>query len=346
MDKRLLVFFTVFLILSTTYHVYGESIPPNIWEFTEDYYNVIGEPQLSASIVGNPEYESGETSTIFIQLINDGLVYGFETDKKPSDLNTDESIDARTEFDLEYDVTTAINIRGVLENEQAAPIRIISGLQQGGSLRSGEISQPLEFDIEVYNNAPSRIYNLTVNLTYQYQYEAKVEGYPNQEFDFLYVTKNQTLPVQIKVKPKAYFEIENVRSDLRAGDQNILYITYKNIGNEVADDAVARISVVDPFSTADDQAFLGTLHPGDSYQTQYKMKIDTDALPKTYGINTEVKYRDEHGDIQISNVMKAEVTVNEFIPFTERIGLAGYIIIITVLLGVIGLYIYMKQNKK
>ena len=343
MNKILLVLLTALLIFGTATHTHSESIPPNIWEFTTDYYDVIGEPSLSASLVGDNEYDAGETSTIFIQLMNDGLVFGFDTDETPS--NANETMDAQIELDKEYDATTALNIRGTLENNNGAPVKVLSGVQQGGSLREGEVSTPLEFDIETYNNAPSGTYELTLNLTYQYQYDVQVEGYPDPEYDYWYITQNQTLPVTITVKTRATFEIEDVTAHTMPGDQTVLYITYKNVGDETAGDAVARISVVDPFSTTDDQAYLGTLAPGDSYQAQYRIKVDGDALPKTYGINTEIKYRDERGDTRISDVMKAPVKVNESIPFSEKVESSVYLVVVLVIASALGLYYYKRRGR-
>ncbi|MCK4937337.1 MAG: hypothetical protein KAR85_01890, partial [Methanosarcinales archaeon] len=228
--KKMLVFLTLVLIFAAPIHATSESIPANIWEFTTDYYDVIGEPGLSASFVGDNEYDAGDTATLFIQLMNDGLVFGFETDEIPS--SDDESIDAQTELDKEYDVTTALNIRGTLENNNNLPIKILSGVQQFGSLREGEVSTPMEFDIEIFNNAPSGTYEFTLNLTYQYQYDVKVDGYPDQEYNYWYITKNQSLPVTIIVKPKASFEVVDVIGHTMPGDQTVVYITYKNVGDE------------------------------------------------------------------------------------------------------------------
>jgi hypothetical protein len=246
---------------------------------------------------------------------------------------------------MEYDVTTAINIQGTLENINEAPIRILSGLEHGGYLRSGEISQPLEFDIEIFRNATSGIYELTLHLTYQYQYEVQVEGYPDQEFNYWYITRNQTLPIYIKVESEADFEIENASSRLLAGREGVFYIIYRNTGCEVAQDAVASIDVVDPFSTTDNQAFLGDLYPGDSYEAKYWIEVDSNALPKTYGIETEVRYKDKYGDIRISDQMKAPVRVAEPMPLHEKIGSTGYIVI-AVMLVIAAVYIYRKRSKK
>lgn len=338
-----LMLFTLVLVFTALNHATSESVPPNIWEFTTDYYDVTGEPDLSASLVGDNEYNAGDRTTLFIQLMNHGLVFGLRTENTPS--NADEAIDAQTELDREYDVTTALNIRGTLENVHGAPVKILSGVLQGGSLREGEVSTPMEFDIEIFNNALSGTYQLALNLTYQYQYDVKVDGYPDQEYDYWYVTRNQTVPVTIRVKPRASFSVEDVNADPRPGDQTVLYITYQNVGDETAQDAVGRISMVDPFSTTDDQAYIGTLAPGESFQAKYRIKVDGNALPKTYGINTEVKYRDERGDIRISDVMKAPVPVYEDIPFSKKMGNSVYLFMVLVITGVAGLYYYKRRSR-
>lgn len=340
MRKRTWVLFGAFLLLAATSNVNSEVIPPNIDELLDDYYDVSGEPHLSGSVMGNLEFESGEKSRIFIRLINNGQTGTFETENEP--LGPNQSMDASTELDLEYDITTALNIRGTLENDDGAPIRVFSDPQQVGYLRSGEMAQPMEFDIEIFKNAPSGTYELTLNLTYQYQSDVKVEGYPNQRIDYWYVTRNQTLPVRIEVKPRADFIVESVKSELIPDEEGLLYITYRNVGDEVAENAVARITVSDPFSTTDDQAFMGTLEPGDSYRAQYSIEVDSDALPKTYGIDTEVEYKDVHGDTRISEVMKVPAAVEEK---NEGIISAGVLLAI-IITGVAGVYLYIKRGKK
>lgn len=340
MREKILVLVGVFLLLVATSNVNAEIIPPNIDELLDDYYDVSGEPQLSGSVMGNLEFESGETSRIFVRLINNGQTGTFETENKP--VGPNESVDASTELDLEYDITTAVNIHGALKNEDEAPVRVFSDPQQVEYLRSGEIAQPMEFDIEIFKNAPSGTYELTLNLTYQYQSDVKVDGYPNQRINYWYVMKNQTLPIHIEVKPKADFIVESVKSQLIADEECLFYVTYRNVGDEVAEDAVARIIVSDPFSTTDDQAFLGTLEPGDSYQAQYSIEVDSDALPKTYGIETEVEHKDRRGDTRISDVMKVSATVEEM---DESMMSVGYLLAI-IIAGVAGVYLHVKRGKE
>lgn len=323
MNRKTLLICATFFLLSTATAAYSETIPPNIAELNRDYYNVYGEPQLSASVMGDTEFESGETTTLFIQLTNEGEIHTFENEKFPTGAN--ETRDSWEESHLELDVTTAISIQGTLENDNGAPVTILSGMQEAGYLRTGEASLPMQFDIEIFKNAESGMHELALNLTYQYQKEVKVEGYPNQEYNYWYVTKNQTVPVHIRIKPDAYFEIQSNSSKLVPNRKNLIFITYTNVGSAVARDAVGTIDVDDPFtSTTDDKAFLGTLFPGDSYQAQYLIEVDDDTLPKTYKIDTKVEYTNEHGDILESDVMKVSAIVNEPVSFLETVASSSY----------------------
>ncbi|TFH39463.1 MAG: hypothetical protein E4G94_10940, partial [ANME-2 cluster archaeon] len=337
-----LLIIIVILIFSTATQIHAETIPPNIWKLTNDYYNIIGEPQLFASIVGDTEYESGGTSTILVQLKNEGQVYGFEIVEEPDPANEDEIANAKTEFNLEYDVITAISIHGTLTSKNEY-IKVLSGLKPGGSLRNGETSQPIEFDIEIYENTPSGVYELILDLTYQYQYDVQVDGNKSKpDINYWYETKNQTLPKQIIVKQKAGFEIVKVSADFRPGERGVFYITYKNVGSETAKDVVASIIMEAPFSTTDNQAFIGTLKPGESYETQYNIKVEFDALSKIYAIDTELEYKNEHGDSKKSDMMRVPIKVGESIPLSEKIGLTGFVMIFSLIFGAVILYFLRK----
>lgn len=344
--RKTIFLYAALLLLITIPACCGESIPPNIGELIDDYYDVGGSPELSASIMGKAEFESGDTSTLFIRLINNGSVNRFETDEIPRD--ADEIEDARKELKLEADVTTAVDILGTLESKQGAPVRILSGVREGGYLREGETSQPMEFEIEIYKNAPSGSYELTLNLSYQYQKEVQVAGYPEPEYNYWYAEKKQELPVYITIKPEVDFEV--VSSGIRpaADGKCMLYITYKNTGNEVVEHAVARIIEEDPFIFEDEEAFLGTLSPGDSYEAKYIIEVDADALPKVYGIETEVEYRDSRGEQKVSEPLKAPIRLDEFLCEVEKgwFGTAGYYALAVGILTVAGYYVYRKWQRK
>jgi len=68
--------------------------------------------------------------------------------------------------------------------------------------------------------------------------------------------------------------------DVRAGEDGLMYVTYKNIGKHKAKDATIRISASDPFSTTDDQTFIGSLAPGESADALFNLKVDDTATAK------------------------------------------------------------------
>ena len=93
----------------------------------------------------------------------------------------------------------------------------------------------------------------------------------NKEVGIWYENKTQTQTIEVEVKKEPYFEATNVTGDLYPDKSGMLYVTYKNTGEEPAKDATVRISAADPFSTTDDQAYLGTLNPGESAVAAFKM---------------------------------------------------------------------------
>jgi len=89
----------------------------------------------------------------------------------------------------------------------------------------------------------------------------------------------------------------------------MLYVTYKNSGEEPAKDATVRLSTSDPFSTTDDQAFLGTLKPGENAVAAFDLAVDKAATPKPYALDSEILYEDTEGHSQISDSVKVNTQV-------------------------------------
>jgi hypothetical protein len=89
----------------------------------------------------------------------------------------------------------------------------------------------------------------------------------------------------------------------------MLRVTYKNSGEEPAKDATVRVSAADPFSTTDDQAYLGTLNAGESAVAVFDMDVDETATPKPYSLNSEILYEDADGHDQVSDSVKINTKV-------------------------------------
>ncbi|MEA1866219.1 MAG: hypothetical protein U9N46_13710 [Euryarchaeota archaeon] len=316
--------------------------------FSKNFYDVYGLPNLTASIVGDEKFDRGDEVTLTIDLINRGVVLGFESDRMPDD---DEEIDlASMELGYELQQVNAIGITAMLTAPEESPIEVKSGPQQAGSIKGDKgARKTVRFNIEIDENAPAGTYPLILATSYIYQKNAQVHGNVSEsraDVNLWYDTLNQTQVLYITVEKLADFEIVNVSSDLRAGkDDRVLFITYRNTGEETATEAVARISVTDPFSSTDDQAYLGTLSPGESATSVFVLDTDSGATIKPYGIDTEIRFKDAAGDLKISESMTATATIAPLIPTSEKIKpyIFPALLIVLLVLVAIGLRYYLRN---
>jgi hypothetical protein len=128
---------------------------------------------------------------------------------------------------------------------------------------------------------------------------------------------------------------------MAGGKKQAIHATYRNIGEDPVRDAVARLSIFKPFSSTDDQAFIGDLEPGNETTVLFRMDVDSDATAKDYGISSEIKYTDVNGDTVISESMKIPVKVE---PAAQSLLLPAALALI--ILIAVGGYIYKKRQKK
>jgi uncharacterized membrane protein len=316
----------------------------------DNYYNMYGGPNLSASISGTNEFDRGDTVTLYVDLTNFGRILGFKEDLTPQ--NPKEYALKNAELQEEYKKTTALGIVADLVSNSSA-IEVNSGDQVVQALKSGEKTQsPLKFTVKIAKHAPAGEYPLDLNLTYDYQDNVRVDasslstegGAPtlvNYRASYIYQKANQAVPIFIKVKNQADFNITDAKGALNAGEKKgAVEVTYKNIGDEAVSDAVARLSIFKPFSSTDDQAYIGTLQPGEEKTVVFQIDVDSDATPKEYGINSEIKYTDINGDTVISESMKIPVTVN---PAAESLLIPA--VVILVLIAAAGVYLYRRRQK-
>jgi hypothetical protein len=308
--KRLLVLAMLFLTLSAV-QAHGESVPPNKWTFNDDYFTVHGSPEMVVSIVGNPEYDRGESSAALIQIMNQGKILGFESENEPEDAN--EVALSTIEQEMEYDVTTAVGVMVSLSAKDA-PLDIKTASQSAGTLVSGQVSQPMQFEIKIWEGATAGTYPLEVNLSYQFQKDVQVEGNAtNNQIDrnILYQEVNESHNVFIIIREQADFEVMEVNSELLPESSGILSIKFKNTGEETASRATARLRLSDPLSSTDYTAFLGDMEPGDEVQAMFNIDVDPDATAKTYSIKAEIEYEDHEGKTKVSDTIYVPAQVGE-----------------------------------
>lgn len=287
---------------------------PQSFDLGKNYYTVNGSPDLNANIIGSNDFDRGQTATLNINVMNKGKLLGFKNDKTPYD--SDEIYAAQTEMKLESGIVDATNVVASLSTDPDSPIEVKSVSQEIGSIKSGENSiSPAKFDIKVDKKAKAGEYNLYLNLSYDYQKNVQIMN-PDvtaQTYDAnpWYGIMDQNLTLKIKVNDQADFEIVNTTGSLSPGGENIIDITIKNTGEEEAKNVKAIINPADPLSTTDSAAFLSTIAPGSTAVAKIKIKADSEAVPKEYGIDTVLKYETPEGDIKYTDILQAPVEVKE-----------------------------------
>lgn len=338
-----IIFLLLLLTLPAAQSQSEATVPPNILEFAKDFFTVYGNPEMVVSVAGSFEYKREDSATILIQVMNSGKVLGFEAEDDPEDAN--EIALSRIEHKLEYDSTTAVGVTASLLAKDA-PVDIKTPPQSAGTLISGAVSEPLQFEIKVWDDAKAGTYPMQVNLAYQYQEDVLVDGNTTSneiDYNMLYKKVNENHVVYITIKKEADFEAIDVESSLIPDSSGILAITFKNTGEETAKQATARLRLSDPLSSTDHTAFLGDMEPGDEALAKFDIDVDLDATFKTYSIKTEIEYEDSEGDIRISDTIYVPAQVTE--PEDKAGILQNPLLLVGILLVlVVAVYIYMKRR--
>jgi hypothetical protein len=158
--------------------------------------------------------------------------------------------------------------------------------------------------------------------------------------------RSDTVTVGVPVGRKIDFSVVSPPPQVNPGQSVTLEVTYENTGSAPVHSAEARISAVDPFTSKDDTAYLGDLAPGEERTALYDMTVASGATPKSYGLDSEIRYRDALDNSQISDTIKVRVDV------VQPAGILGIlsnpvvlVIILAVVAGAIA-YALRERRKK
>jgi len=303
----------LFLLLSLLLvHLTGSSAvlqgSPNALErFPDDFYKVEGSPEIAASLERARVYQGEETS-LYLTLTNRGKVTSIEVNEETSRDAPEEVYAAKVELELEnartaaQDVSVSLLVPG---SREESPLEVKRQVAYAGTLREGQVSSRLEFPIEVYENAPPGDYDLlaVVNYTYQWDVAAEPEsGRPeNPDIYYLYESESQTLPLTVRVEREsdAEFKVLEVDpKDLEVGSaDNVVRVTIENVGDDYAQDLVARLRPESGIYVSVDESPIPLLRPGDTAELVYKLDVSKDAVPKkTYSLTILFEFSDSKSD--------------------------------------------------
>ncbi len=144
----------------------------------------------------------------------------------------------------------------------------------------------------------------------------------------------------VSFQDKIVFERVNTSSVVSPGSKLPVKVTYRNTGNSKVYNAKARISVINPFSSDDDTAYLGDLGPGESATALFSVKTDGGAMIKTYSADSEVRYTDEGATDYTSDNIPVLIDVQA----DSATGMAGAVLAIFVIAG--GAFVWYRRKKK
>jgi len=207
----------------------------------------------------------------------------------------------------------------------ASPVVPYSNGVYIGKLPPGGTAQP-RFKVAVSSNAdPLQSYPVSMYAMYD-------------DFEGNTVT-SPPVSTGVTFGEKVTFGRVSAPSVINPGKTGIVSVTYKNTGNSTVYNAQARISVIDPFSSDDDTAYLGNLKPGESATALFSVKSDAGATIKTYSANSEVQYTDAGNTAYTSDNIPVLIDVQP----DSNTGTIVIVLIIAVIAGVA--YLWRRKKK-
>jgi hypothetical protein len=232
-------------------------------------------------------------------------------------------LNAGTEGSITLDVKNVGHEDGkkailTLARNDGSPVIPTEGSTYIGDFPAGGTATAI-FRASVSGSAEAQTYPLDVYVKYE-----------NSDGDSI---SSDIETIGVLVGGKTRFVIVSESETISPGQKKTIRVQYKNTGDATAHEAQARLSMVDPFSSNDDTAYLGDVGPGETKEAAFMVTADSKATLKKYGIDSEIRYNDAFDNQVISDPIKLSVTV------TKDAGLVAGIMGNPILLAVIALII-------
>ncbi len=181
----------------------------------------------------------------------------------------------------------------LIRNGNSAVIPTDNNVFIGNFPKDGVVS--CLYKVSITTDAQAQTYPVDVAVTYT-----------NAEGD---TVTSATETVGIPVGAKLQFVVTSPPAVVEQGKTTVIMVEYQNLGTITAKDAQARLSTVDPLSSSDNLAYLGSVPPGGKVTAQYRISAAGGATPATYSLDTEVRYRDALDNSLITDIFKVPVNV-------------------------------------
>ena len=279
-------------------------------EFQGDWYWVDGGPNLQITLTPSSIYRNQET-TLYLYVTNNGRVTTFKVLTQPEPTRPDEVYAAQLELQLEAQRSTAqdVSVRLVAVNDSAIDLK--RDVAYAGSLKEGQVSQPLPYPIEVYENTEPGNYLLYAIANYTYQQDVAVKPHSdspqNPDIYYWYSSVTQTFPLILQVEKMSLVDLKALNitpGNLNIGSKNnVVKVFIQNQGSDTAKDIVARFRPETGVYVDMDESAIPILQPGEKARADYRVDVSKDAIAsKSYRLTLLFDYSDTYKkNLQDSN---------------------------------------------
>ncbi|WP_228841097.1 COG1361 S-layer family protein [Halorubrum sp. AJ67] len=241
-----------------------------------------GTPELAVS-VAQPTVNVGETNSVTLQVTNDG-----DLDLGPSSSRAV--------------VTTARNVR-VEADAGGTPLTVETGTVAIGAVTENQPgSAPIA--VGVPSDVEPGTYDIDVEVRYSHTYQQS----GNVVYD-----RQETVDreVTVEVSDDARFEITNVTTDARVGDQGTLEAEVENVGADAASGATVTLESASAGLTFGqsprDSARIGQLEPGEATAVTYDVAFAAGAPVREYALDGTVTFDTSEGYQRVDESPSASV---------------------------------------
>ena len=328
---------------------YSQGSPSIPAQFSGDWYEVSGGPDLQVSLARSSVYRN-ENSSLELTVTNIGRVTSFKVLTQPEPSRPEEILAAQKELQLEALRSTAqdVSIRLVAQNSSAMNLK--REVAYAGSLRDGQVSQVLEYPVEVYENTEPGDYTLLAIANYTYQQDVAVKPHSdspeNPDVFYWYNSASQAIPITLHVEKRSKVDLKALSASpgtLTVGSKNnIVKVVIQNQGTDTAKDLVASLRPETGIYVDMDESPIPTLGPGEKAELTYKVDVSKDAIGgRPYRFTLLFDFSDSY---------RKNLQDSDYVYITLQLGLGdiilGYwwVVVIVVIVG-LGLIFRMRSKR-
>jgi len=166
-----------------------------------------------------------------------------------------------------------------------------------GTLAPGDASRfQFEFDVSEEADAGPRMPSIVVR-------------YRNADGE---VRTSELVDVPVTVGPEEEpLVVEPVTTTVTSGSHATIKLQVTNTGAATLTDVEAKLFADDPLSSNNDEAFVGTLDPGESTTMAFDVGAAGGIIAKTYPVSIDFTYEDAAGDTELSDTYRVPIDVTD-----------------------------------